>query len=101
MHRECFLAWKNAYWEERSRNVQPVITLLCEDESIPSPGTRQWSRTQAVLSVFRATQNAIYALAHNSHLPSDWREGGLVDESAFTLFNEDEDTNEDLPTEER
>ena len=47
---------------------------------------------QAVLSVFDATQNAMYALAHNSHLPSDWREGGLVDESVFTLFNEDEDT---------
>lgn len=96
MHRGCFLAWKKAYWEERSRHVQPVITLLCEDESIPSPGTRQWTRAQAVLSVFRATQNAIYALAHSSYLPSDWREGSLVDESVFTLFDEDEEAEHKL-----
>ena len=74
--------------EKRARHHSPLRRRIYT----PNPGTRQWSRSQAVLSVFRATQNAIYALAHNFHLNSDWRERGLVDESVFTLFNEEEDT---------
>lgn len=49
MHRECFIAWKDAYHDTRSSS-HPIITLVSDDGASPRPGTWQWERTQAILS---------------------------------------------------
>ncbi|EJD04726.1 uncharacterized protein FOMMEDRAFT_153804 [Fomitiporia mediterranea MF3/22] len=48
MHRSCFLAWKDAYWEARAS--RPIITLVSDDSAVPLPGTWQWRRAQAILA---------------------------------------------------
>ena len=44
----CFLAWKDAYWE--SRASRPIITLMSDDAAVPLPGSWQWQRALAILS---------------------------------------------------
>lgn len=50
MHRKCFLDWKEAYKEQRAHQPQPVVTLLCEDQSLPVPGSTLWMRARAILA---------------------------------------------------
>ncbi|KAH8115074.1 hypothetical protein DFH11DRAFT_1507978 [Phellopilus nigrolimitatus] len=85
MHRGCFVAWKNAYWEERARHTRPVITLVSEDAAVPLPGTWQWRRAQAILTALGITQNAYFVPVAPAQLQAERRDGSVVGESVFTL----------------
>ncbi|KAI5117271.1 hypothetical protein M0805_001001 [Coniferiporia weirii] len=98
MHRACFAAWKDAYWDARATHTsaRPVIALSLDGEGAdadsdsdsdsdvlsPHPGTQQWLRAQAVLAALgtRVTRDACLV-----PLASARRVGGAFLESVFTL----------------
>lgn len=89
MHRACFLAWKDACWEDRTRApaATPVVALACDDESVPVPGTQQWARALAILraAMFAPMQHVAFAPVG----PDDWVGQPLsnipLGQSLFTL----------------
>jgi len=50
MHRTCFLSWKDAYWEERTRHARPFITFVDENKAVLLPMSSGWLRALAILS---------------------------------------------------
>ena len=88
MHRECFLAWKNTYWERRSQHTRPIITLLCGDGSVPRPNTWQWRTSQAILKILRIPSYAYYVTLSRAQLTDAQRDiGDGIGESVFTLHS--------------
>jgi len=89
MHRACFLAWKDACWEDRTRAPAqpPLVALACDDESVPVPGTQQWARALAILraAMFVPAQQVAFAPVG----PDDWVGQPLscipLGQSMFTL----------------
>ncbi|KAL5525041.1 hypothetical protein ACEPAF_8910 [Sanghuangporus sanghuang] len=84
MHRSCFLAWKDAYWEARAS--RPIITLMSDDAVVPLPGSWQWQRALSILSALgsRIWHMTYYVPLAPSELSTSAGVDGIGD-SIFTL----------------
>ncbi|KAL5498155.1 hypothetical protein ACEPAH_2285 [Sanghuangporus vaninii] len=84
MHRSCFLAWKDAYWEARAS--RPIITVMSDDAVVPLPGSWQWQRALSILSALgsRIWHMTYYVPLAPSELSTSAGIDGIGD-SIFTL----------------